>query len=178
MCGGTESYWRSEWRVVLDQGWFDDDLRLFRLLNLMTVAGVTVAGIAQRRFLLQTLFIYRLFLFVATVTHTSLKYSLLDKLKQRIENIVTFSFQIFKFPKIGLRKWKKFSAKKFFFENFDFKNGCKNEFADNNENHAADSKIWSPLKIDFRADWTHEFIPTAWELNENIRTTFTLMIHK
>ena len=32
------------------------------------------------------------------------------------------------------------------------------------KNHAADSKIGSPLKIDFRADWTHESIPTAWEL--------------
>ena len=33
------------------------------------------------------------------------------------------------------------------------------------KNHAADSKIGSLLKIDFRADWTHETIPTAWELN-------------
>ena len=32
------------------------------------------------------------------------------------------------------------------------------------KNHAADLKIGSPLKIDFRANWTHEFIPTAWEL--------------
>ena len=32
------------------------------------------------------------------------------------------------------------------------------------KNHAADSKIGSPLKIDFRADWTHESIPTAWDL--------------
>ena len=24
------------------------------------------------------------------------------------------------------------------------------------KNHASDSKIWSPFKIDFRADWTHE----------------------
>ena len=33
------------------------------------------------------------------------------------------------------------------------------------KNLAADSKIGPPLKIDFRADWTHEFNPTAWELN-------------
>ena len=33
------------------------------------------------------------------------------------------------------------------------------------KNHAADSEIDSPLKIDFRADWTHESIPTAWELS-------------
>ena len=36
------------------------------------------------------------------------------------------------------------------------------------KNHAADSKIASPLKIDFRADWTHESIPTAWELTYEI----------
>ena len=32
------------------------------------------------------------------------------------------------------------------------------------KNHAVDSKIISPQKIDFRADGTHEFHPTAWEL--------------
>ena len=32
-------------------------------------------------------------------------------------------------------------------------------------NYAAGS-IGYPLKIDFRADCTHESIPTAWELNE------------
>ena len=32
------------------------------------------------------------------------------------------------------------------------------------KNQAAVSKIESPLKIDFRADWTHESNPTAWEL--------------
>ena len=32
------------------------------------------------------------------------------------------------------------------------------------KNHAADSKIGSPLKIDFRANWTHESNPTALEL--------------
>ena len=31
------------------------------------------------------------------------------------------------------------------------------------KNHAADSKKRN-LKIDFRADWTHEYIPTAWDL--------------
>ena len=35
------------------------------------------------------------------------------------------------------------------------------------KNHAAELKIGSPLKIDFRADWTHESIPTAWELRSN-----------
>ena len=33
------------------------------------------------------------------------------------------------------------------------------------KNLEADLKIGSPLKIDFRADWTHESNPTAWELN-------------
>ena len=32
------------------------------------------------------------------------------------------------------------------------------------KNHATDSKIGSPLKIDFKAEWTHESMPTAWEL--------------
>ena len=32
------------------------------------------------------------------------------------------------------------------------------------KNLAADSEIGSPQKIDFRADWTHESHPTAWEL--------------
>ena len=32
------------------------------------------------------------------------------------------------------------------------------------KNLAADSKIGSPLKIDFGANWTHESNPTAWEL--------------
>ena len=27
--------------------------------------------------------------------------------------------------------------------------------------HAADSKIGTPIKIDFRADWTHGSIPAA-----------------
>ena len=32
------------------------------------------------------------------------------------------------------------------------------------KNHADDSKIGSPLKIDFKAEWTHESMPTAWVL--------------
>ena len=36
------------------------------------------------------------------------------------------------------------------------------------KNHAADWKIGSPLKIDFRADGTHDSIPTAWELKKVI----------
>ena len=32
------------------------------------------------------------------------------------------------------------------------------------KNNAANSKIGFSLKIDFRADWTHESNPTAWEL--------------
>ena len=32
------------------------------------------------------------------------------------------------------------------------------------KNHADDSKIKYPQKIDFRADETHESQPTAWEL--------------
>ena len=32
------------------------------------------------------------------------------------------------------------------------------------KNHADDSKIGFPLKIDFKAEWTHESMPTAWLL--------------
>ena len=35
------------------------------------------------------------------------------------------------------------------------------------KNHPADSKIGYPLKIDYRADWTHESNPTACELKLN-----------
>ena len=34
------------------------------------------------------------------------------------------------------------------------------------KNHAVDSKIGTPLKIDFRADRTHEPNPTAWDLKD------------
>ena len=36
------------------------------------------------------------------------------------------------------------------------------------KNHADDSKIGSPLKIDFKSEWTHESMPTAWELKDCI----------
>ena len=55
--------------------------------------------------------------------------------------------------KIGLRKWNFFGVKEFFLVNFYVKNGCKNEFEDNND------KSCSRFK-----NWTHESIPTAWEL--------------
>ena len=51
-----------------------------------------------------------------------------------------------------------------FFVNFDFKNGCKNEFEDNNEKSRSRFKNRVPLRIDFRADWTHESNPTGQEL--------------
>ena len=57
-----------------------------------------------------------------------------------------------------------------FFVNFDFKNGCKNEFQDNNAKSCSRFRNKVPLKIDFRADRTHESYPTAWELiNEILR---------
>ena len=43
------------------------------------------------------------------------------------------------------------------------------------KNHADDSKIGSLLKIDFKAEWTHESMPTAWEL---IRLFTPLMLKK
>ena len=62
---------------------------------------------------------------------------------------------------------KFFVVKEFFFVNFDLKNGCKNEFEDNNEKSCSRIKK-GPLEIDFRADWTHEFISTAWKLKWEI----------
>ena len=41
--------------------------------------------------------------------------------------------------------------------------------------HAADSKIGSPIKIDLRVDWTHEFIPTALELIRNFAFEIEIM---
>ena len=58
-------------------------------------------------------------------------------------------------------KMKFVGVKEFFFVNFDFKNGCKNEFEDNNEKSCSRFTNWVPLKIDFRADWTHKSIPTT-----------------
>ena len=42
---------------------------------------------------------------------------------------------------------KFFRVKEFFSVNFYFKNGCENEFEDNKENHAADSKVGPPFKL-------------------------------
>ena len=55
------------------------------------------------------------------------------------------------------------------------------------KNHAADSKIGSPLKIDFRADWTQESIPIAWELIvrtnvfeyfQGLATSIAILLHE
>ena len=44
------------------------------------------------------------------------------------------------------------------------------------KNHADDSKIGFPLKIDFKAKWTHESMPTAWELIKTYKTYYGLEI--
>ena len=46
------------------------------------------------------------------------------------------------------------------------KMGVKMNFRIITKNHASDSKIRSPHKIDFRADGTQESHPTAWELTD------------
>ena len=43
--------------------------------------------------------------------------------------------------------------------------GLKMNFRIITENHAADSKINIPPKINFRADGTHESHPTVWGFN-------------
>ena len=47
---------------------------------------------------------------------------------------------------------------------YGFKNRCKNELQDNNENSCSSFKNKVPQKIDFRADGTNESHPTALEL--------------
>ena len=44
-----------------------------------------------------------------------------------------------------------------------------NEFEDNNEKSCSRFKERVPQKIDFRADWTHESVPTAWELKMSLK---------
>ena len=51
-----------------------------------------------------------------------------------------------------------FCIKEFFFVTLHF----ENEFEDNNEKSCSRLKNRVPLKINFRADETHESIPTAW----------------
>ena len=46
------------------------------------------------------------------------------------------------------------------------------------KNHADDSKIGSPLKIDFKAEWIHESIPTAWELIKHSKNLFKFYVLK
>ena len=46
------------------------------------------------------------------------------------------------------------------------------------KNHADDSKIGSPLKIDFKAEWTHESMPTAWVLNKLYKSFFMFIMLK
>ena len=52
--------------------------------------------------------------------------------------------------KIGLRKWNFFRVKEFFWRIMILKRGVKMNFRIITKNHAADSKIKSSQKIDFR----------------------------
>ena len=61
-------------------------------------------------------------------------------------------------------KMKFFWFEEIFFVYFDFKNGCENEFEDNNKKSCSRFENRVPLKIDFRAYESHESHPTAWEL--------------
>ena len=65
---------------------------------------------------------------------------------------------------------REFLVSRIFFVNLNSKNECKNKFQDNNEMlMQTHSKIGFPQKIDFRADETNEFHPTAWELISNFK---------
>ena len=65
---------------------------------------------------------------------------------------------------------KFFGVKEFFSRIMISKMSVKMNFRIMTKNHAADSEIRSPQKIDLRADGTHESHPTAWELipNKNV----------
>ena len=78
--------------------------------------------------------------------------------------------------KIGLRKWNYFRVKEFFSDFFFSKTDVKIYFRIITINHAADSKIASQRKIDFRAIGTHEFHPTAWELMFHFSNEVRLII--
>ena len=73
-----------------------------------------------------------------------------------------------------LSKVKFFWCQGIFFVDFYFKNGGKMNLRIITKNHAADSKIGSPLKIDFKAEWTHESMPTASRCRDlNLKTILT-----
>ena len=57
-----------------------------------------------------------------------------------------------------------FVAKEFFYMNFDFKNGCKNKFKDDNEKSCSWSKNRVSLKMISKPIGCATAMPTAWEL--------------
>ena len=71
--------------------------------------------------------------------------------------------------KIGLRKWNFFDAKEFFYMIFDFKNGCKNEFKDNNEKSCSWSRKRVSRKIDFKVQWLRNSHADSVGVNKKIR---------
>ena len=48
---------------------------------------------------------------------------------------------------------------------FDFENGCKNEYKDNNKNHAADPEIGFLTKLISKLYGRPMALPLAWQLN-------------
>ena len=73
--------------------------------------------------------------------------------------------QIFWFMKIGLWKWNFFGLKEIFFMTFDLKNGCKNEFEDNNEKLYSWSRNRVSHKIDLKAVWPRNGHADSVEVN-------------
>ena len=55
--------------------------------------------------------------------------------------------------KIWLRKWNFFLVARIFYMILDFKNGCKNEFKDNNEKSCSWFRNRVSRKIDFKVQW-------------------------
>ena len=86
---------------------------------------------------------------------------LTDELKRMLG---IFSIKTHRFMKIGLWKVTYFSDEKFFFRNFDYKNGCKNGFEDKILKLCSWFINRDLLKIDIKSVLTHESNTTAWEL--------------
>ena len=65
-----------------------------------------------------------------------------------------------------------------FFVHFDSKNGCENEFQDNNEKSCRWFKSRILQKIDLRAVGTHESHPTPWELRNGRKINGTIIFRR
>ena len=64
---------------------------------------------------------------------------------------------VYWFIKIRLLKWN-FWCQGIFYMSFDFKNGCKNQFKDNNEKSCS----WSRKKVSHKIDFSADSVGVRW----------------